>query len=135
MLIKKGKLSKIINTTLEFMNERKINSIGDLAQYVGQPYHPDPSKKDEFIGVEERPSNHGTTTLSLSYKCQSRLRPLDIRINPQLNYSKIIIAFNRTLAGYTPFVQDTSGNTAQEKKLTTDIKEIKEQLQQLLNTI
>lgn len=129
MLIDKKKLMEIANTTLKLIDDKKINSLDDLEKWVGHKFVPDSKKKEEYIEISEIPSNCGTT-LSVSYISHMHLGiPLEILINRRLNYSRIILKFNRLLEQYSPFMYDTYGNTIQERNLPTiDFQEVRKQL-------
>ena len=132
MLISKEKLKEVVKTTLKVIEP--INSLGDLENLLGEVLTPDPSKKREIIEISEKPSDQGTSVVDISYFFEGREGiPLNIKINPHLDYFKIVVKFNGSLEEYTSIIEnDTYGNRMQEMILpTTDFQEVRRELKKL----
>lgn len=87
----------------------------------------------EHIQIHLRPSEPGTQAYTITYMIPDRGIGLEVKINKELGYSKIIFKGNFTLPDYNPFARDVFGNIAQNKKLDyTDISQIRTELEKLM---
>jgi len=132
MSINKEYLGRITKNVLKILDNEKITSLSDLDRLMNQTFLVDENTKEQVL-VESRPSNLGTTTRVITYAAQGRGIPLEVRVNEELKYSKIIVKGDFNLPEYRPFYQDIFDNTAQDKELNfTDISKIKAELTKLL---
>ena len=57
--------------------------------------------------------------------------PIEIRLNPQLSYSKIFLKVEEEIDGYEPFKKDAFGNVMQEKTFRYEFSLVKDELNRL----
>jgi len=132
MSINKEYLGRITKNVLKILDNEKITSLSDLDRLMNQTFLVDENTKEQVL-VESRPSNLGTTARVITYAAQGRGISLEVRVNEELKYSKIIVKGDFNLPEYRPFYQDIFDNTAQDKELNfTDISKIKAELTKLL---
>jgi len=133
MSIKKDYLGKIAENVLKLLDDEKIISFPDLDRIMNQKFSIDENTKEQIL-IELRPSNSYTTARVISYIVLGRGIPLEIRVNEELKYSRIIVKGDFNLPDYIPFAQDIFGNTAQDKQLgSIDISQIKSELKKLIS--
>lgn len=133
MLIDRNRLIKIISTSLGIMDEKQLNSLEELEKWEGNRFIPDSKRKHEYLKISKKSLKGETPSLILSYIIEGTGIPLEIKINQESNYSRIILKFNGTLVAYSPFMQDIYGNTIQKRVLATiDVQEVKSHLRDLL---
>ena len=90
-------------------------------------------KTQEQIMTETRPSNIGTKAYILSYVMPGRGIVLELKINKELGYSKIIAKGDFNLKDYNQFTSDAFNNIIQSKDMkTTDISYLKSELEKLI---
>ena len=114
MKIKQEIFHEVLNKFLSKLQERGIKSLEDIKRAVGKKFD-FPGPLQEYVSIEERPSNMGTTAYSLIYSKIGMGIPVEIRINAQLNYSRIFIKTNYDVKGYNPFMTDQFENIAKTK--------------------
>jgi len=132
MSITKEYLGRVAESVLRILGNEKITSFPDLDRIMNQKFSID--KKTDYISVELRPSNLGTTVRTISYIAPGHGIPLEVRVNEELKYSRIIVKGDFNLPDYIPFAQDIFGNTAQDKQLgSIDISQIKSELKKLIS--
>lgn len=134
MSIKASDLKRIVKNFLDFLDK---NDVIVMAEEYEKKF-PIAEALDEYISVELRPSSSEliarTKSPTVSYRAGGGI-PLELRINKYEGYSRIILKTTLgILPGYRPFAVDIYNNIAQDKKLqTTEISEIKKELEKLLN--
>jgi len=122
-------LAKIAKEMLSFLDSNKINSADDLEKITGQEKSIDAKSR---ISAELRPSNLETKAYVVSYNIDGRGTPLEICLNRELSYSKVIAKGDFVLPGYKNFSIDCFGNTIQDKKISAaDFALLKSELQML----
>ena len=90
-------------------------------------------KTKERIISQSRPSNIGTTAYTMSYIMPGRCIALELKINKELGYSKIITKGDFNLEDYNQFTSDAFNNIIQSKEIkTTDIFYLKSELEKLI---
>ena len=70
----------------------------------------------EFIDVSMRDSNLDTQALAIGYIIPGIGMPIEVRINRELGYCRIIIKADFNLPAFIPFGMDNFGNIVQGKK-------------------
>jgi hypothetical protein len=92
-----------------------------------------------MITASLNPSEEGTEAYTISYVAEgnpgnpNKGVVLDLKINTQLNYSKIILKNQHYLRGYTPFRRDPFYNLIQTKTInSTKIPLLKSELSHLV---
>jgi len=129
-LITPEKLKQIVGDVLDFLKREDINSIESLEKRLGESF--DVKRGDHIIQIESRPSESGSEAYTISYIIPAGGIPIEIRLNPNLNYSKIIIKTKSGLNDYKPFTSDYFGNIIQDKIINgCSIPEIKRELEKL----
>lgn len=135
--ISKFYLNQAKERILSFLDEREINSASDLDELEGEKFKMN-SQGSEMISVEKRPSNFSTESITVNYIDLERGIPLEVLINEDLGYSRVITKGRFFLSGYTGFSissRDSFGNRRQENKIPyTGILKIREELENLLST-
>jgi len=129
-LITQEKLKEIAKSVLDFLEKENIDSIGSLFSRLGESFNI--KGEDHIIQIELRPSESGTEAYTISYIAPRGGIPIEIRMNPNFNYSKIIIKANSGLDDYKSFDSDYFGNIIQGKTLNKcSIPSIKKELKKL----
>lgn len=90
-----------------------ISSISDLERYLGKSF----TMGQARIDVDKRPSQKGTSALTISYIIPGKGIPVELRINSKLRYSLLIVKSQMELRGYNPDFYDPFGNLAQSKNI------------------
>ena len=100
---------------LEMMSNRGIASLKDFEDNVGEY----PTREvGERVIIETRPSNENTRAHTISYVIEGLGIPIEIRINPELDYSLIILKKSGELVkGYESFDSDCFGNSIQSRRM------------------
>lgn len=132
-LITKKKFRKIAISILDFLNEKKIDSIKNLEGMFEESFK---IKKETnlfiYVGLESSESDGKVYTIKY-VDCDKGI-PFEIRMNPKFNYSKIIVKTDSGLEDYISFDSDSFGNFIQNKRIGgCSIPEIKEELEQLIS--
>lgn len=121
-------LSGIVLRTLD---EQKILSLKDLKKNLGQKFSIKEFPEDR-IEILERPSNHRTKAITLSYIREGGGVIIDTVSNEVLKYSEIIVKGQFSINGYSPFARDIFGNIIMNKHiLSEDFSKIRKELQSL----
>ncbi len=129
MAISLEELERIAGKLVTFIGENKIASLYDLDHLLGKRFALDCR---EGISIELCPSNKGTKAYTLSYLIEGAGVPIEARINPRLNYSKILIKSEKKLVGYSEFARDAFGNHVQCKDIDGyDFREVYKELRSL----
>ena len=129
-LITPRKLRQIAGSILDFLVKENIDSIKSLEKRLGESFAI--KRQDHVIQIELRPSESGSEAYTISYIMPRGGIPIEIRINLNFNYSKIIVKTNSGLNDYTPVIYDYFGNIIQDKRIDDcSILEIKKELEKL----
>ena len=130
MSVKKEYLGKIAENVLRVFDSEKIESLSDLDRIMNKRF-PIESVKEQIL-IELRPSSLGTTVRTVAYMIEGGGMPLEIKINEELGYSKMMVKGTFVLPDYRPVANDIFGNTFQNKKLDSiDISQIRYELKKL----
>ena len=113
--IKKEDIKRFSEGILEIMSDREIDSLENLENNFGEY----PTRKfGEKVIIETRPSNANTRAHTISYTLEGLGIPIEIRINPELDYSLIILKKSGELVkGYESFDSDYFGNSIQSRRM------------------
>jgi len=131
-LITQKKLGQIARNVLDFLEREDINSIKSLEKRLGESF--DVKREDHIIQIELRPSESGSKAYTISYIMPRGGIPIEIRMNPDFNYSKIIVKTKPKLTDYIPLIFDYFGNIIQDKSIEScSILEIKKELEKLVS--
>lgn len=138
MRIDKAKLVEVRNSLVGLLDRQDIRTTQDLKRFEGQAF-PIEGKPYDYVIVERSSSNFGTSVLSMAYVItktdEGRVGggvPINVYMNQELGYSKIILKCTSFLEGYMPFIQDAFGNLAQEGTLSgTNLRHVVEVLKRL----
>ncbi len=124
MVIKKTRLQNIVLRLLNVLKKEGVDSLPALERMLGKRFYIEDNTSFlngncgyEFIDFHSRPSNKNTRTHTISYAIERTGIPLEIKLNPVLGYSRIIIKVNIPVPGYESFANDYSGNIIQVKSL------------------
>ena len=129
-LITPEKLKQIARSVLDFLKREDINSIESLEKRLGESF--DIKRGDHIIQIESRPSESGGEAYTIIYIIPAGGIPIEIRLNPNLDYSKIIVKTKSGLNDYKPFASDYFGNIIQDKIIKgCSISGIKKELEEL----
>jgi len=129
-LITQEKLKEIARSVLNLLERENIDSIGSLFSRLGESF--DIKGKDHIIQIELRPSKSGTEAYTISYINPKGGIPIEIRMNSDFNYSKIIVKTKSKLKKYKSFISDYFGNLIQDKTIRRcSISKVKKELEKL----
>jgi hypothetical protein len=125
-LITEEEIKDVAGRLRAFLEDEKIEGIGDLEKKISQPYS---VQQGHIINIEVRPSNFFSIDFTISYITSNKGIPIEVRINPGMNYSRIIVKTELRLEDYNPFTYDEFGNVMQEKTMDgCSISELKKEL-------
>ncbi len=114
MKITHKELRKIAANILSLINKDKIDSADYLEEKLrSSPIIDIDMAHSEFVSISKRPSEEGTFAYTLSYIIPSSGIPMEIRINPTLNYTRLIIKDQELVDGYQKFAIDFFDNKVQ----------------------
>jgi len=131
-LITQEKLKEIAKSVLDFLEKENIDSIGSLFSRLGESFNI--KGKDHIIQIELRPSTSETEAYTISYIAPRGGIPIEIRMNPDFNYSRIFVKTESELDNYIPVSSDYFGNIIQDKKIDgCSILTIKKELEKLVS--
>lgn len=117
----------------QFLEEQRINEVKDLGRLLKKSFDIDGVTKEK-ISVEMRPSESGTAAYTIRYTEEKIGMPLEVKINKDLDYSKIIVKGTFRLDGYAAWARDPRGNVAQAKTLdSSTISAVNSELKSLAN--
>ncbi len=130
MLINREELKRNAENLLNILEEQKVYSVADLNRLLKKRVQVGAS---DFVEFSLRPSNFRTRAYTISYIVPYiQGISLEIKINPRLNYSQIIIKSENEIGDYKSFSYDDFGNLILNKKLeTTEVREIKKEIERL----
>ncbi len=119
----------------DFFHDRNIKTIGCLERHLWSRF-PVEGEKNHFITVSSKPHKDGERAYAINYiitKPQelSVTIPIEVRINPESNYSTIVAKLDHRMGEYNIFYMDEN-NILQEKVIrNSDIDRIKQELSSL----
>ena len=102
------------------MDEAGVTDVESLADRLGNKISI-PGREREFVELSLRSSNLRTLALDASYIIYPAADgsvgggiPLDVKVNPTLNYSQFFVKADSAIRGYNKIDRDVFGNHIQE---------------------
>ncbi len=89
------------------------------------------STPEGFIQLESRPSTKGSLAITISYIIDGKGIPIEIRLNPEQDYSLFFVKSKEEIESYNPELVDPLGNVIQSKKIGSSFEEMLEELKRL----
>jgi len=133
MQISRDHLKKVARGLLYVLDRENIDTLNDLERRMGERFLLHESIQD-FVLLTRTSSNHGTFAYTVSYIMPNTGTPLELKINPQLEYSNIFLKTVEEIEGYTPFILDGFGNLIQEKVIRPlDLALVRNEIENLGN--
>ncbi|MEK6897095.1 MAG: hypothetical protein AABW93_01045 [Nanoarchaeota archaeon] len=126
-IITKKDLQKYSSEILGMIEREKIGSISELEEKIGESF-PTP---EGLIQLESRPSTKGSLAITISYIIDGKGIPIEIRLNPEQNYSLFFVKSEEEIESYNPELVDPLGNVIQSKKIGSSFEEALEELKRL----
>ena len=125
-------LRKIATNLLSIIDKEKIDCVDSLEEKLRSPLMINIDMGDnEYVSISKRPSNEGFA-YTFSYMTPNSGIPMEIRINPTLNYTKVIIKDEKMVDGYQKFAIDPFGNKVQDITIkSSDLPFLKIELERL----
>ena len=132
MKITHKELKKIATNLLSIINKEKIDHVDSLEEKLRSSIMINIDMGDgEYVSISKRPSNEAFA-YTFSYITPNSGIPMEIRINPTLNYTKVIIKDERLVDGYQKFAIDPFGNKVQYLTIkSSDLPFLKIELERL----
>lgn len=91
-----------------------IKTLEDIERLHGQSL---PLIGSDHIEFSLRPSRHNTHAHTVSYVKPNSGIPLDVKLNPRLSYTEIILKMAERIPLYEPFGVDPFGNILQYREI------------------
>ena len=131
MKISKEELGRTSKGLIDFLDENNLNSVRDIEKLLGRRFVV--NKKLDYVNIELRPSNFGTSAHTISYIVPYLQGiPLEIKINQVLSYSQLIIKAYEEIDGYMPFSTDIFDNIIQARRIEgADMNSIRSELKNI----
>lgn len=124
-------LRRISKNFLTILDKEKIMSVNDLEAKLGKEFLSDEDGAvQEYVSILNIPSNQDAMAFTVSYVRPGTGIPIELKINPVLDYSQVIIKAKDMIGGYLPFGSDEFDNIYQSKLIRSSdfslsIKELK----------
>lgn len=116
MSISKERFKGIAETFLAILEREGISSLQGLERKLGGDFALGTDCNDH-LSLESRPSNQGTVAYTLSYIAPGLGIPIEVRINPALGNSTLIIKAGYVFQTYWVFAEDLNDNLIQYKTI------------------
>ena len=117
----------------EILEREHVRNIRDLEKIMDCSFIINRASKEQ-VTIEKRPSNSGTWAYSVSYNEEGLGIPINIFINPILEYIQVVVKGKFRLRGYSEFATDSRGNIAQAKLITSSVMaDVRTELTNLAN--
>ena len=130
--ITREEISDVAKRLRIFLDRKKIESVKDLEKKVGESFPVLGSRPGHLITMEIRPSDFGSLAYTISYIIPKKGIPIEVRVNPGMNYSKVILKTESRLNGYDVFARDEFGNVIQIRTFPDCfLSEVKKELESL----
>jgi len=125
-------IKKTARSFLETLDREKIFATGDLEANLNQIFTSVGDPLDSVI-LTLRPSNAGTAAYTISYTRSGTADiPIELKINPSLDYTQVILKAGEIVGSYEPFAIDLYDNIAQARKMeSSDLSHAREELKRL----
>ena len=115
---------------LKLMDKESVFANEDLERMVGKEINGNIS--GDRLVFDNRPSDLGTMAYTVSYVREGTGIPLELKINPSLDYVRVIVKLQDCIFGYDPFSADIFENIIQAKLLkSNDLSLSREELRYL----
>ena len=115
MKLSKKDIGAISTEFLELLDKESIFTSEDLERMIGKDINGKISG-DRLI-FDNRPSNLNTMAYTVSYVREGTGIPLELKMNPSLYYSQVILKSQEIIEGYSSFSEDDFGNIMQVKAM------------------
>lgn len=119
MLITLNELGRMAASFLEVLSKSGIDTTPKVDVHLGEKIPALPTQ--DYLEFSLGDSNEGTKAYRIEYVSQGIGTPLTLRINPDLNYARIILKAGEILPGYMLFAKDEFGNFVQDKRIASAI--------------
>ena len=114
---------------LAILERDGISNVKDLQEKVGYTL---PFDNDAFVVVTCRPSTFKTLDYVLSFVVPQINVPVEVRINPKMDYSKVLLTSGEEIPGYFIFSRDAVNNLRLMKTLEkADMDVVRKELESL----
>ena len=119
MIITIQRFRECAKNLLDFFRENNILKLDDMGKFFGKGKIPVDDKRDDAVEINFRPSEAGTYAYDIAYLTDSNGIPINVKLNPHLNYTKMFIKLCEQVKGYVLFNVDAFGNMMQEKRISS----------------
>ena len=116
MIIRLNDLSAMAKRFLITLDRNGIGDLEAMEKFMGMKF-PISDDEREFVQISANPSNKHTMAYTISYVVDGAGVPMEAKINPMLEYTKIIVKSESDVPGYFAFSRDNFGNLQQMKDL------------------
>jgi len=131
-IITREEISDIARRLRIFLDMKKIESAKDLKDRVGPSSAVRGGGPGDIITMESRPSDFWSLAYIISYITPKKGVPIEVSVNPSMNYSRVILKTESRLNGYDIFTRDRFGNHIQTRTIPDcSISEVKKELESL----
>ena len=123
----------IADRLLGFIERGNISSVLDLEARLNERYDVE-SHSGEFITIEKNAGGRSSPipncwVYTIDYVVEGKGIPIELRVNANEGYSKVIVKFAGTVETYSTIIRDDYGNIIQAKNVeSTDILHLKKEL-------
>ena len=125
-------ISDVARRLRVFLDRKEIESVKDLEKKMGQAFSVPGGGPGDLITMEIRPSDFGSTAYTISYITPKKGIPIEVSVNPGMNYSRVILKAELRLKDYTTFAYDRFGNHIQDRIIPgCSISGVKKELESL----
>ena len=130
MEISSSEIRNIASMFLGILDRENITSTKRLEESLEREYTLDQSQ--DIVTITLRPSNLGTSAYTISYTRSGTGIPIEIKVNPSLKYSQVILKSQEEVKGYYPFGMDIFNNIIQNKVIeSSEFERVREELHKL----
>lgn len=123
-------VAQVSSELLNVLNKEKVETTADLEKMVGREIVI--TSVGDSIEFLKRLSDSETKAYIVSYSKRWYGFPIELKINPTLNYSLVILMAETIIEGYKELSIDAYDNIRQCKKFeSSDFRFVKEELEKL----
>ena len=131
-IITREKLKEVARNILDFFKKEDINSIGSVFSKLEESFKI--KENNHEIQIKPWSSDPRAGDYAIIYRAPEIEFPIRIRLNQDLNYSKIFVKTESRLDNYEFVVSDLFGNFLQSKEMKEcSISIIKKELEKLVS--
>jgi hypothetical protein len=116
MQITPKELKIIAGNFSDFLRKQRINCTSELEDRMGTSLQIQ-GKVNDRIMFNTRPSKLGSFAYTISYIRKDEGIPMELKLNPNLNYTYVLIKCNTAIPNYNIFATDKFQNLIQNKVL------------------